>query len=193
MAVRAEIGFVSPRPFACPIRHNSFSHRVLALRVAREELALFGALAPSGSSSCGLASRRPSPSVRGKLALFGANALCLRGRSLTSPYGRTIIRVPKRDPFAMGARASADETLRSYGRISMLRHSVARLSYGCTISLSSKIPVRLTGTDRHRIPAPPVFQQGFLPRSVGPSKIALGGSPVRASRERIRGWTMAGR
>ena len=42
-----QIGFVSPRPFGGPIRHNSFSAQHLPFPVAWSKLALFRTIAPS--------------------------------------------------------------------------------------------------------------------------------------------------
>ncbi len=42
----SQIGFVSPKPLACTINHNPFSHKYLPIVPARPELALFCTLAP---------------------------------------------------------------------------------------------------------------------------------------------------
>ena len=70
-----QIGFVSPRLFACPICRNSFSKKHLSFVSLQGKLASFRTLWPSRASMGDLAG---FPPVRSKLALFRAIALAIR-------------------------------------------------------------------------------------------------------------------
>ncbi len=68
-AVRAQIGFVSPRPFADPTRHNSFSNKYLPFVSLQGKLASFCTLVAERRRSRSW-QPAPRPVGRGKLGLF---------------------------------------------------------------------------------------------------------------------------
>ena len=72
---------------------------------------------------------------------------------------------PPGQVFDKGAcQAAHDETLQSRGHLSVIRYSVAPLSYKCANSSSSEICAELTGAGCHQVPAPPIERGGTVQR-----------------------------
>ena len=114
-----EIGFVSPRPLACPIYHNSFPHKGLSFVSPLSKLALFRTLAVGGIGRLAVHPRKigfvctsgPAGDTPAILAprhcCPGANWLCFARLSPAPAPGSRGHVQPLRDELALFVRASA--------------------------------------------------------------------------------------
>jgi hypothetical protein len=103
-AVRAGIGFVWPRPVACPICHNAFAAKYLRFLSLRRELGLFRTFWPQRSQHGRPCRSSPIPARAGDWLCF---ARLPQRRQCSDPAGQRLFQAVRGKLGSFGAAGSS--------------------------------------------------------------------------------------